>query len=66
MGGEKGEGETSGLFTPTSILPHQGGGGCLGNCQMARPVGGELHYMFFSNWLAAVSRGSHVGPNGGA
>jgi hypothetical protein len=34
MGGDKGEGETPGLFTPTSILPHQGGGGCLGKFEM--------------------------------
>ena len=26
MGGDIGEGETFGLFTPTLILPHQGGG----------------------------------------
>jgi hypothetical protein len=36
MGGDKGEGGTSGLFTPTSILPHQGGGGCLGKFLMPR------------------------------
>jgi hypothetical protein len=28
-GGDKGEGETTGHFTPTSILPHQGGGNVL-------------------------------------
>jgi hypothetical protein len=36
MGGDKGEGETSRLFTPTSILPRQGGGGSLGKFQMPR------------------------------
>ena len=44
MGGDKGEGEIIGLFTPTSILPHQGGGACLGKIQMPRrkPWGDSL------------------------
>ena len=36
MGGDKGEGDIFELFTPTSILPLQGGEGCLGRCQMLR------------------------------
>ena len=44
MRGDKGEGEIFGLFTPTSILPHQGGGACLSKFQMARgkPRGDSL------------------------
>ena len=38
MGGDKGEGEIIGLFTPTSILHHQGAGGCLGEFQMPRAL----------------------------
>jgi len=45
MGGDKGEGDALWLFTPTSILPHRGGGGCQGKYQKPRPVVGELHYM---------------------
>jgi len=51
MGGDKGEGETSGLFTPTLtrlrgglILPHQGGGDRSEvERKMPRPLVGELH-----------------------
>jgi hypothetical protein len=36
MGGDKGEGDIFELFTPTSILPLQGGGGCLCRYQIFR------------------------------
>jgi hypothetical protein len=36
MGGDKREGEDSWLFTPTLILPRQGGGWWQGRCQMPR------------------------------
>jgi len=43
MGGDKGEGDSSCLFTPTLILPRQGGGDCFEvERKMPRPVGGEL------------------------
>ncbi len=44
MGGDKGEGETSWLITPTSILPRQGGGGCQGKYQKLRPLVGGFHF----------------------
>jgi hypothetical protein len=47
MGGAKGEGEAFGTFTPTSILPHKGGGGRLG---MSRVSSVSTRKGSFSIW----------------